>query len=220
MSGGSITSFDSTTYRAYYKFHRRIGTQATVLRKRSPSVEVEREAERSVTRPPRLETLRQYSVQCVKARTHPQPDNVSRKRIDFGVAHDAVGKLGVATVPGVELAETATQPLLGIGNPTQGVRIRQRIALQSQPGAGEKQFAPCWEMCVDRMTLHARALGNSADARARRSPCGMQVNGRLDNAPTGFRLVLRAPLQGIGSFSIHCTALYSHIDSGQEINYT
>ena len=81
-----------------------------------------REAERSVTRPPGLETLRQYSVQCVKARTHPQPDNVSRKRIDFGVAHDAVGKLGVATVPGVELAETATQPLLGIGNPTQGAR--------------------------------------------------------------------------------------------------
>jgi len=122
MSGGSIPSFDSTTYRAHHKFHSRIGAQATVLRKRPPRVEAEREAERSVARPPRMETLRQYSVQRVKAWTHPQPDNVARKRVDFGVAHDAIGKVGVATVPGIELAEAATQPLLRIGNPTQGVR--------------------------------------------------------------------------------------------------
>src|SRR5262245_1866214 len=36
MSGGSIPSFDSTTYRAHRKFHSRIVTQSTVLRKRSP----------------------------------------------------------------------------------------------------------------------------------------------------------------------------------------
>src|SRR5262245_29430681 len=36
MSGGSIPSFDSTTYRAHRKFHSRIVTQLTVLRKRSP----------------------------------------------------------------------------------------------------------------------------------------------------------------------------------------
>jgi hypothetical protein len=44
------------------------------------------------------------------------------------------------------------------------------------------------------MPLHARSLGNGADARACRPQFGMQVNCRLDDTATRFRLILRAAL--------------------------
>src|SRR5215471_8393690 len=117
MSGGSIPSFDSTTYRAPHKFHSRIGTQSTVLRKRSPNVEAEREAERGVALSPRPKTWRQDSVQCVKAR-----NDVACQRIDFGIAHDAIGKLGIATVSGVELGADALAR-----RPKLGVQVKRRL---------------------------------------------------------------------------------------------
>jgi hypothetical protein len=132
MSGGSIPSFDSTTYRAHHKFHSRVCTQSTVLRKRSPGVEAERKSERSIACPPGLETLPQYGLQSINARAYSQMDNVARERVDLGVAHDAVGKLGVAIVPGVELGEAAAQPLFGVDDGTQSARIRERIALHRQ----------------------------------------------------------------------------------------
>src|SRR5215471_7561404 len=117
MSGGSIPSFDSTTYRAPHKFHSRIGTQSTVLRKRSPNVEAEREAERGVALSPRPKTWRQDSVQCVKAR-----NDVACQRIDFGIAHDAIGKLGIAAVSGVELGADARAR-----RPKLGVQVKRRL---------------------------------------------------------------------------------------------
>ena len=197
MSGGSIPSCDSTTYRAHHKFHGRIGTQSAVPRKRSPCVEAEREAKCRVTCTPGLETLCQGGVQRIDARAYPQVDDVSCERVDFGVAHDAVSKLGVAIVPGVELGEAAAQPLFGVNDGTQTARIRQRIALHRQSGAGKEQLTIGREMRVDRMPLHARSLGDGADARPRRPQFGMQVNRRFDDTPTRFRLILSAARQGI-----------------------
>jgi hypothetical protein len=220
MSGGSIPSCDSTTYRAHHKFHSRIGTQSALPRKRSPCVETERKVERRIAYPPSLETLRQYNVQCIDPQAYPQMHNVSCKRIDFGVAHDAVSKLGVAIVPGVELGEAAAQPLFGVEDGTQSARIRQRIALHRQSGARKEQLTIGREMGIHRMPLHASSLGDGADARARRPQFGMQVNRRLDDTPTRFCLILRAALQRIRTFPVHYTLVYSHIDRWQEFNYT
>jgi hypothetical protein len=183
-------------------------------------VEADRKAERGVARPPGRETLRKLGLQSVYAPTHPQPDNVAREWVDFGVAHDAVGKLGIATVPGVKLGQASAQPLLWVSDRSQGVLIRKRIALHCQPRARKEQLTIGLKMSINRVPLHTCALCDGADARARRSQRGMQVNGRLDDAPARFRLILGAAIQRIRAFPIHCTVLYSHIDGRQDFNYT
>ena len=99
---------------------------------------------------------------------------MSRVRgVNLGVAHNTVGKIGVAGVPGVNLAEAAPQPLIRVGNRPPSALIGQRITFKCQPRAGKAQFAFRGEMGIDGVPLHARPLGNGSDARVRRPQLGV-----------------------------------------------
>ncbi|CDX45274.1 hypothetical protein MPLSOD_90058 [Mesorhizobium sp. SOD10] len=72
--------------------------------------------------------------------------------------------------------------------------------------AGLKQAPLIGEVSVERVTLNARAFGNHTEGRRRRADAAVQVDGSLDDAAPGFRLLLGAALEGIfaGHFiSVH-----------------
>ena len=174
-------------------------------------METERKPEHGVAVRARAATLRLAPPEKRPSANQAATHDIAGQRVDLGVAHDTVGKLGIAGIPRVNLGKAAAQPLLRIGDRPPGTLVRQRIALKRQPGAGKKQFPLGRKMRIDRVPLHARALGDGADARARRSQLGVQINGRLDDAAAGFRLILGASLQAYSgvSESLHsyCTLI-------------
>ncbi len=70
-------------------------------------------------------------------------------------------------------------------------------------------------MRIDRVPLHARSLGDTADSGPRGPQLGVQINRRFDDTAAGFRLVFRPSLECIAAFPNHFKPLYPHIDAAQ-----
>ena len=75
-------------------------------------------------------------------------------------------------------------------------------------------------MRIDRVPLHTRSLGDSADAGPRRPQLGVQIDGRFDDAAAGLRLIFCSSFKRVAASSNHCTLLYPYIDNGQSFHYT
>jgi hypothetical protein len=67
------------------------------------------------------------------------------------------------------------------------------------PRAGGEEGALVWEVAVDGGPLHARSLGNGADARPRGSHGPVQLDGGFGDPPSRFLLVQRTLLEFVPS---------------------
>src|SRR5262245_59798480 len=75
-------------------------------------------------------------------------------------------------------------------------------------------------MRVKRMALNTGPFGHHAKGRERRPEAAVQVNGRFDDAPPRFGLLLSAAFEGVGSTHFRCTRACTHIDRLTYFRYT
>src|SRR5262245_43013931 len=75
-------------------------------------------------------------------------------------------------------------------------------------------------MRVQRMALNAGPFGDHAEGRKRRPDAAVQIDGRFDDASPRLRLLLSAPLEGVGSAHFRCTRACIHIDRLAYFRYT
>ena len=128
-----------------------------------------------------------------------------RERMVLGVAQHASGQVGIALVPAVERRKAGAQPLVAIRDRAPRLGVGQRIALDVQSRAGQAQAALVGEMRIERVALHAGALGHHAEGRLRRADAAVQLDRGLDDALPGLRLLLGAALEGVGPGHLNLT---------------
>src|SRR5690606_30659159 len=80
-----------------------------------------------------------------------------------------------------------------------GICIGQRVALEDEPRAGEEQAPLVRKVGIERVALHARALGDHAHRGVRRADGAVEVDRRLDDPSPGLRLLLGAAFQRVGT---------------------
>ncbi len=61
-------------------------------------------------------------------------------------------------------------------------------------------------MRIERVPLNAGALGHHADGGERRADAAVQIHGRFDDAPPGFRLLLGAAFEVVGPGHVYFDA--------------
>ena len=123
----------------------------------------------------------------------------------LGVAQHAGGERGIVRVPAVDCREAGAQTLAPFRDRTPNLRFRKRVTIHRISRAGEIEAALVGKVRVERMALHAGAIGDHADRRRCWADAAVQIHGGFHDALPGLGLLLGAAFQGVSArhFSLH-----------------
>src|SRR5581483_6896649 len=160
-----------------------------------PGVEVERKVERRLDPPLVAQPFRQGRPDAAHRLRSAELDDLSRDRVDLGVAEHAAEHVLVPLVPPVQRLEPDTQAPAGTLDLRPLRRVRRRVELEMEARAGEAHLALVAEVPVERVPLDAGEGGDVAERRPRRALRPVQLDRRLDDAAPRLLLALGALLQ-------------------------